>query len=35
MIGVELLIIDAATDPWQFQKEVQWNQVYWHLAGSV
>jgi L-arabinose isomerase len=35
MVGVELLSIGAGTDPWQFQKELQWGQVYWHLAGAV
>ena len=35
MVGVELLSIGAGTDAWQFQKELQWGQVYWHLAGAV
>jgi L-arabinose isomerase len=35
MVGVELLTIGAGTDAWQFQKELQWGQVYWHLAGAV
>ena len=32
MTGTELLVIDAATTPWQFAKEVRWNQAYYRLA---
>lgn len=35
MVGVELLAIGAGTDAWRFGQEVQWSQVYWHLAGAV
>jgi L-arabinose isomerase len=35
MVGVELLSIGAGTDALQFAREIQWGQVYWHLAGSV
>ncbi len=35
IVGVELLAIDASTDPRTFRRELRQNQVYWHLAGAV
>nr|WP_205829921.1 L-arabinose isomerase [Microbispora sp. CL1-1] len=32
MLGVELLVIDEATTPRQFAKELRWNQAYYRLA---
>ncbi|MFI6600230.1 L-arabinose isomerase [Nonomuraea sp. NPDC050536] len=32
MLGVELLVIDAATTARQFVKEIRWNQAYYRLA---
>lgn len=32
MLGVELLVIDSATTPRQFAKELRWNQAYYRLA---
>ncbi|HEX4833325.1 MAG TPA: L-arabinose isomerase [Trebonia sp.] len=35
MLGVELLVIDAATTPRQFTKEIRWNQAYYRLARGL
>jgi L-arabinose isomerase len=35
MLGVELVVIDAATDPRQFAKELRWNQAYYRLARGL
>lgn len=32
MAGIELLVIDAATSVRALEKELRWNQVYYHLA---
>ena len=33
--GIELLVIDSATDLKSFEKEVRWNEAYYHLAGGL
>jgi L-arabinose isomerase len=35
MTGVELLAIDADTDPREFAKEIRWNQAYHRLAAGL
>jgi L-arabinose isomerase len=35
MLGVELLVIDAATTSRQFAKELRWNQAYYRLAQKL
>jgi L-arabinose isomerase len=35
MAGVELVTIDASTEPRAFRRELRQSQVYWHLAGAV
>jgi L-arabinose isomerase len=33
--GIELLVIDERTEVREFEKELRWNQAYYHLAGGV
>jgi L-arabinose isomerase len=35
MLGVELLVIDADTNPRQFSNEIRWNQAYYRLAQGL
>ena len=35
MLGVELLVIEASTDPREFAKEIRWNQAYYRLARGL
>jgi L-arabinose isomerase len=35
MVGVELVLIDAATDVGRFSKELRWNQAYFRLAQGL
>jgi L-arabinose isomerase len=35
MLGVELLVIDADTDPREFAKEIRCNQAYYRLAQGL
>ncbi|GGL16027.1 L-arabinose isomerase [Sphaerisporangium melleum] len=35
MLGVELVVIDAATTSRQFTKELRWNQAYYRLAQGL
>ncbi|MGQ9592041.1 MAG: L-arabinose isomerase [Planctomycetota bacterium] len=35
MAGIEFLLIDKATDLSSFQKELRWNEVYYHLRGAL
>ncbi|WP_214109553.1 L-arabinose isomerase [Acrocarpospora catenulata] len=35
MLGVELVVIDAATTSRQFARELRWNQAYHRLAGGL
>jgi L-arabinose isomerase len=32
--GVELVVVDAATTPRAVNKELRWNQAYYHLATA-
>jgi L-arabinose isomerase len=33
--GIELLVIDGATDIHRFADELRWNRVYYHLARGL
>jgi L-arabinose isomerase len=33
--GIELVVIDEGTDVRSFEKELRWNQAYYHLAGGL
>ena len=35
MVGIEYLLIDENTNLKEFKKEIQWNEIYYHLAKGI
>ena len=33
--GIEVVVIDGATDIHQFRNELRWNEVYYHIAPGI
>jgi len=35
MMGIEYILIDEKCDLASFRKEIRWNEVYYHISGSI
>ena len=35
MMGIEYVLIDEKCDPASFIKELRWNEIFYHLSGSI